>query len=187
MKRYPLFSALLLSLASAANADVGTDPFYLGTGAGAYLVNFNDTGSVVDVDASAPARRIYGGYVFSSFLSLEGGYNGLFEVDEVTDPLFDADVVMKGSSFDVFVRPTLPLGKRAELFGIVGYTWYDWDVSPGADLPAIDPVKGHDWQFGAGGGWRFNKRWSVRAEWTQVQQSDVEFNLFTASASYSFR
>ena len=141
------------------------------------------------VDASAPSRRVYAGYFLTSYLSFEAGYTGLLKSNEVTDPLFDTDVTLRGSVYDAQVRPTLPLGRRFELFGMVGYSWYDWKIGQEDldQIPVTDRIKGRDWHYGLGGAWKLSKRWTIRAEWTQIDQTDAEFNLFTASASYSFR
>ena len=187
MKTPAYISALLLALCgTAAHADTKNNSFYLGTGAGIYYVDIDGVG----LDATAPTWRVFGGYTLNKYISFEGGYTNLFEIsDDITDPLVDADVDLDGSSFDVLVRPTLPIGERFELFGIVGYSWYDWDISVQVDdLPVVsDSDKDSEFLYGLGGAWNVNDRWSLRGEWTNVDVSDADFGMFTASVSYSFQ
>jgi len=167
----------LALLGTTAHADNRNNTFYLGTGAGLYYVDIDG----LDFDQAAPTWRVFGGYTLNKYISFEGGYTNLFEMD---DTILGVDVEMDGSSFDVLARPTLPVGDRFELFGIVGYSWYDWDIRVD-NLEASDDDS--ELLYGLGGAWNVTDRWSLRGEWTNVDVSDADFGMFTASVSYSFR
>jgi hypothetical protein len=140
----------------------------------------------VDLDRSAPTWRVFGGYSLNKYVSFEGGYTNLFEISE---SVFDADVEMDGSSFDVLVRPTLPIGDKFEAFGILGYSWYDWKIrAEVTGFPAQSASeKDSEFLYGLDGAWHVTDRWSLRGEWTNVAVSNADFGMVTASVSYSFR
>lgn len=186
MKALLTLSALLLALAgTTANAETRNNSFYLGTGAGMYYVDIDG----VDLDKSAPTWRLFGGYSLNKYVSFEGGYTNLFEISEdFSDEFFDARVEMDGSSFDVVVRPTMPIGDQFEIFGLVGYAWYDWNFKTEFDGETFeDSDKDSELLYGLGGAWNFADRWSLRGEWTAVNVSDADFGMFTASVKYSFK
>jgi OOP family OmpA-OmpF porin len=175
-------SALILALGgTAAQAETGNNEFYLGTGAGIYYVDIDG----VDLDKASPTWRVFGGYSLNKYLSFEGGYTNLFEI---SDDIAGVDVEMDGSSFDALVRPTLPIGDSFELFGIVGYSWYDWKIRAEFEGESIsDKEKDGELLYGLGGSWHMTDRWSLRGEWTNVDVSDADFGMVTASVSYAFR
>ena len=171
-------ATLILAMAgTTAQADNKNNSFYLGTGAGIYYVDIDG----LDFDQTAPTWRLFGGYTLNKYISFEGGYTNLFEV---SDDILGIDVEMKGNSFDLLARPTMPVGDRFEVFGIVGYSWYDWKIKVD-DISASDDDS--ELLYGLGGAWNMNDRWSFRGEWTNVAVSDADFGMFTASVSYSFR
>ncbi|MGE0622122.1 MAG: porin family protein [Pseudomonadales bacterium] len=181
MKIRTLLAALVLGL-FGATAQAETDRgFYLGSGIGMYYVDIDG----IDLDQSAPNWRAFGGYTLNKYLSFEAGYSHLFEV---SDDILGVDVEMDGDAFDVMVRPTLPIGDRFEAFAILGYSWYDWNISASFQGQSVDDsANDDDLIYGVGGAFRFGDRWSLRGEWTMVDVSDADFGSVTASVSYSFR
>ena len=173
-------TGLILALSGAANAELNGN-FYLGSGAGLYYVDFDD----LDFDKSAPTIRLFGGYKLNDYVSFEAGFTNLFEID---DDVLGVNVKLDGTSWDVAVRPTLPVGDRFEAFGILGYSWYDWTVELSDGVTTVnDDDKDSELLYGLGGAWHINDAWTLRGEWTAVDVSDADFGMFSASVSYNFQ
>lgn len=183
MKLYRCLStasaALLLSAATPAIADDHTG-FYLGAGAGIYYVDFDD----IDFDESAGNVRVFGGVRLLDFLALEVGYSQLFES---SGEVLGADVDLDGDAFDVSVRPTLSLTDAVDLFGIVGWTEYDLDVTAsGLGATASADASEGDLFYGLGAGLSLGDQIQVRGEWTSIDVSDADFGTLSVSATYRF-
>jgi opacity protein-like surface antigen len=175
-------TALVLALLGAtAQAETNKNGFYLGSGAGVYYVDMQGVG----LDKAAPTWRVFGGYTLNKYISFEGGWTNMFKI---SDTIMDVNVDMDGSAFDVIARPTLPLGDRFEAFGILGYSWYDWTIKAEyLGQTVSDSANDDDLIYGLGAAWNVTDRWSLRGEWTNVDVSDADFGMVTASVSYSFR
>ena len=174
-------SALILTFAASAQAKTDGGNFYMGSGAGLYYVDFDG----VDFDQSAATVRLFGGYKLNEYVSFEGGFTNLFEV---SGDILGADAKMDGHSFDLAVRPTLPIGERFEAFGVLGYSWYDWKVKTNVNgtTTSFSDTDG-EFLYGLGGAWHINDAWSLRGEWTIIDVSNADFGMVSASVSYNFR
>lgn len=164
-----------------ANAEM-PGSFYLGSGAGIYYFDIDG----VDFDESAPSFRVFGGYEMNDYLSFEAGYSKFFEASA---SFLDTDIDIDGNNWDLSVRPTLPLGDRFEVFGILGWSFYDFKVT------VSDPFLGtfsesdndDDFHYGLGGAWNVTNNWTLRGEWTSVDVSDASFGMVSASVTYNFK
>ena len=172
---------LLLVLAgSLAHAD-DQKGFYAGSGAGLYYVDFDN----MDYDESAASVRVFGGYKLNEYVAFEAGYSSLFETSA---DVLGADVDIDGSSWDISVRPTMPLSDKISVFGIIGYIRYEFDISISAGgLNASDEDSESDLMYGFGGMFDINDNWSLRGEWITVDVDDADFGMLSLSATYNFR
>jgi opacity protein-like surface antigen len=97
-------------------------------------------------------------------------------------------VDMKGTSWDLTARPTLPLGERFEVFGVLGYSWYDWKIRASFEGETVsEDDKDGELLYGLGAAWQINDAWALRGEWTMIDVSDANFGMVSAAVSYSFR
>jgi opacity protein-like surface antigen len=178
--RYLASAALLATTCSFANAESNSG-FYAGSGAGIYYVDFDD----VSFDESAATVRVFGGYKLNEYVAFEAGYMKLFEASGDT---LGVDIEMDGTSWDVSVRPTLPVGDRFDVFGIVGWTQYDFEVKASAlGVSTSDSDKNDDLIYGLGGAFNLNDNWTLRGEWVAIDVDDADFGTLTFSATYNFR
>lgn len=172
---------LSLALTGAfAHADDQTG-FYAGSGAGLYYVDFDG----LDFDEGAATVRVFGGYELNKYVAFEAGYTKLFES---SGDILGANIDVDGSSWDVSVRPTLPITDNFRAFGIAGWTQYDFKISVEAQgLTASDSDKEDELMFGIGAAFDITDNWALRGEWVTVDVSDADFGLVSVSATYNFR
>jgi opacity protein-like surface antigen len=178
-----IWSVALLACFLGANANAEMPGhFYLGSGAGLYYFDIDG----VDFNESAPSMRVFGGYDLNDYLSFEAGYSKFFEANT---SILDTDIAIDGSNWDLSVRPTLPLGDQFELFGILGYSFYDFTVKVEDPLLGTfkDSDNDDDFHYGVGGAWNVNNNWTLRGEWTSVNVTDASFGMVSASVTYNFK
>lgn len=200
------------ALALAAGPVLAEDHgFYLGAGAGQVRVEVKDVLGIygANFDESDTGFKVFGGYRFTSWLSVEGAYlHG--GSPSVSGPLYD-DGTGRGSvgidlqSLVAAAVFTLPLGEKFELFVKPGVAYWRSDTSVFFD----DPLSGQ-YRFsqrdedsalliGGGLGFRFDDRLGVRLEyeWFEVtpewdgdagfiQDLDASAGFISASFVYRF-
>lgn len=167
-------------LCGAANAEMSQ--FYAGSGAGIYYVDLDG----VDFDETAPTLRLFGGYQLNDYVSFEAGYTNLFESSA---DFGGTDVNLEGSSWDLTVRPSLPIADNFTAFAVLGWSSYEFDLSAdaGGGVTVSDSESENDLLYGLGAAMNLNDSWNVRGEWTTVDVDDADFGMFSLSAVYNFR
>lgn len=181
MKSRALVAGLLAAgLAGAVQAD--DQGFYAGTGAGMYYVDFDG----VDFDESAASLRVFGGFQVNQYLSVEAGFTNLFEA---SGEFGGVDIDLDGTAWDLSVRPSYPIADTFTVYGILGWTEYDFEVSADAGNGFSVSADGSDGDlhYGLGGVLTVNDAWYVRGEWSTVDVDDADFGMFSLSAVYKFR
>ncbi|MDH3644703.1 MAG: porin family protein, partial [Gammaproteobacteria bacterium] len=104
-----------------------------------------------------------------------------------------ADVDLDGSSWDISVRPTLPLSDKFHAFGIAGWAQYDLEYTASIDVTGLPPIEISDSEkegeffFGLGAGFDMTDNWTLRGEWITVNVDDGAFGMFSVAATYNFR
>ncbi|HEX7037324.1 MAG TPA: porin family protein [Pseudomonadales bacterium] len=180
MKSRALVAGLLAAgLTGAVQAE--DQGFYAGTGAGMYYVDIDG----IDFDESAATLRAFGGFKLNPYLSFEAGFTNLFEAS--TD-IEGVGVDLDGTAWDVSVRPSYPISETFTVFGVLGWTEYDFEMSvdAGNGISASADGGDGDLHYGLGGALTINDAWHVRGEWTTVDVDDVDFGMFSLSAVYNF-
>ena len=139
--------------------------------------------SLASFDASAGGWKIFGGYNFNKFVGLELTYYDLGTLEEAKEgATFSADV----SSYDLALKGILPLGKRFELNGKLGYA----DLSIDSTLvgPAVTTTADiSTWEliYGVGVAFKVGQRFGIRAEW-EVWDSEDSLEAYSIGAYYRF-
>lgn len=182
------FAAACAALACTAGAvaqekdDSGP---YVGGGFGQFDVSIDDlegvTDAIGDLDADDSAWKLFFGWRFNPYLSLEADYidlgnpRGNFDASGTS-----GDYTVELSGFAGYVIGTLPLG-IFELFGKGGY--YFHDITIDVDLDNIGPgngdVFGSDdsaeaWVYGIGGGVTFMDHINAKLEYELMDIDEVE-------------
>jgi len=193
-----LTAAVLLTLAAAANAaDVSDNPSggYVGLGWGQFnlrLDRLDDVGAAVNsvTDSDDNAWKAFAGYRVNPYLAFEGAYidfgrpGDRFDTSG-TDGNYRADI----SGFAPYVIGTVPLGP-VELFGKLGYLFYDVDINVDLDGPGPGVDSSHSdsaLTYGAGVGFTILDHLHLRAEYEIVDIDDAsDSSAFWLTGAWRF-
>ncbi len=141
------------------------------------------------------------GYDFNKYFGIEGriGY-GLNEADH------DAGgTTQVKENYGIYLKPMLPLGEKAHLFGLLGYGYAkvesDWD-NDSAATALRGTVDEYSPQFGLGLNYAINDRWSIVAEGVRLlhqvdgtfdvkgggtrKESDINLDTYGLGVNYKF-
>jgi OOP family OmpA-OmpF porin len=170
-----------LTVAAAAPAAFAQDAepgFYLGGGVGqfnAQIDDVDDVDSTVDEwDNDDTAYKLFLGYRLNNFLSFELDYINLGEPSGEVIPGRNVDASVDG--FAPYVVGTIPLGQWFEVYGRLGYFFYD------ATLGVEDGVGGRvefdeeseELVYGAGIGANIGERLNIRFEYERFDFENVD-------------
>lgn len=176
MRKILVVAFALLLIAPLAEAG----DFYVGA-------SFLDAGLEVDFEESVDefdeddsGFKIWGGYHFSKFFGIEGGYYDLGEPGDELPILGDLDLEV--TSWNVAAKGRLPIGKRIELFAKAGA--FLWDIEIGG-TSIDDDDDGTDFGYGAGISVLLSKI-ELRAEYEIVEFDDADLDIISVGAAWRF-
>lgn len=170
-----------LAVAAAAPAVQAQDEnagWYLGGGVGQFNAQVDD---IDDVDATVDewdeddtAYKFFAGYRMNNFLAFELDYINLGEPSGAVVPGVNVDASVDG--FAPYVVATIPLGNWFEVYGRLGYFFYD------ATLGIEDEVDGRvefdeeseDLVYGAGIGANIGEKLNLRFEYERFDLQGVD-------------
>lgn len=194
-----LLAAVVLTLGSAAGVAQAQEDnpsgFYLGAGVGQFNVQIDDidqTDNAIErLDDDDRAWKAFAGYRFGRFFALEAAYIDFGSPNtrsEASGSSGDFSLDLQG--FAPYVIGTIPLGP-VELFGKIGYYFYDIDLAADIDDPLAPDIDSsasdEDLLYGVGVGMTFIQRLNVRLEYERID-SDIldDADALWASASWRF-
>jgi hypothetical protein len=169
--------ALACGTAAAQENDEG---FYIGGGVGQFNVqvdDIDDTDEAVErLDDDDTAWKAFVGWRMNPYFALElayidfGGPSDRFDASGSS-----GDFAVELAGFAPYVIGTIPLGP-VELFGKVGYYFYDVDASVDLDNgPDFDSSSSEqDLLYGFGVGMTFFERLNARLEYEKIDSSFVD-------------
>jgi len=162
----------LMAAAPAALAQEQKAGFYLGGGVGqfnAQIDDVDDVDSTVDEwDEDDTAYKLFAGYRLNNFLSFELDYINLGEPSGAVVPGRNVDAAVDG--FAPYVIGTIPLGEWFEVYGRLGYYFYDatTGVEDGVGGRVEFDEESEDLVYGAGIGANFGDRFNLRFEYERL-------------------
>jgi opacity protein-like surface antigen len=175
----------LVALASMAMASVAfaqeqeeVSGFYLGAGAGQFNAGIDD---VDDVDATVDewdeedtAYKLFAGYRVNRFLGFELDYINLGEPSGAVVPGVNFDAAVDG--FAPYVVGTIPLGPYFEVYGRLGYYFYD--ATTGIENELDNRVEldeeSEDLVWGAGVGANLGEKLNLRLEYERFDLEGLD-------------
>lgn len=175
-----LAALLPLTLAPAAFAQ-GQDEvsgFYIGGGAGQFNAGIDD---VDDVDATVDewdeddtAYKFFAGYRMNRFLAFELDYINLGEPSGAAIPGINVDNAVDG--FAPYVVGTIPLGAFFEVYGRLGYYFYDATLGVENELGdrAEFDEESEDLVWGAGIGANLGEKLNLRFEYERFDLEGLD-------------
>jgi OOP family OmpA-OmpF porin len=183
-----------LAVAAAAPAAYAQDEnagFYLGGGVGQFNAQIDDVddvdGTVDGWDEDDTAYKFFGGYRMNSFLAFELAYINLGEPSGDVVPGFNVDASVDG--FAPYVVGTFPLGEWFEVYGRLGYFFYDATVGveDGLGGRAEFDEESEELVYGAGIGANIGERLNVRFEYERFDFENVDdADALWLTASWKF-
>jgi opacity protein-like surface antigen len=170
-------AALTLATVPAAFADENAG-WYLGGGFGQFNAQIDDADEVDDTidgwDECDDTYKLFAGYRVNPFLSFELDYINLGEPSGAVVPGFNVDSAVDG--FAPYVIGTFPLGKWFEVYGRLGYYFYDATV--GVENELGDRVEfdeeSEDLVYGAGIGLNLAERLNIRFEYEKFDLEGLD-------------
>lgn len=202
-----LISGALLT-AIAAPADATDRGFFVGAGAGQMDTKVDDVlESRYDFDESDTGFKVFGGYKFFPWLSVEGAYinGGKPEVKETSDTGETGKLSIELQSIVASAVFTLPIGEKFELFVKPGIAFWDAKTTVRyRDLDFSDQFGENDngsaFFLGGGAGLNITEHFGLRLEyeWFEaapeydsdenefIDKYDATAGFFSASFIYSF-
>jgi OOP family OmpA-OmpF porin len=174
---------LVMSVAAHAEREPG---FYVGAGVGSGTLDFDQNDfTIAGVDDSDTALKVYAGYTFNQFISIEAAYIDAGEPAEQINSVtlqFDVSVV------NVSVIGHLPLTESFELFGKAGLASYDYDAvlsfngltSDGGD------DSDQDVSYGFGAAYSFAGPFEIRGEYEFIEIDSGSYDVVSLSGVYKF-
>ena len=173
-------AALVLCVSSGSASAEPDTGLYLGGGVGVYTLDIDDT----SFDDNASVVKVLGGYRFGKHLAIEADYQKLFETE---DDIFGAEAELEADAFTVAIRPILPLTDFLDVYGKVGYTYYEFDSRAtflGVEISEDDSDR--DWSYGLGVDLNVTDNLSLRGEVTRLDIDDADLNLVSAAVLFRF-
>jgi opacity protein-like surface antigen len=206
--KYAISAAAALALAlsagtASAQSDENNSGFYVGAGVGQFNVQIddvNDTDEAIQkLDDSDNSWKAFVGWRFNQFISAElayidfgsvrGTFGGSSGATTANGSGGNYDVSISG--FAPYVIGTIPLGP-VELFGKVGYYFYDtktsfnFDDPTGSDI-ADSSTNETDFVYGAGIGVTFLQHLNARLEYERIDAKRIDdADALWLSASWRF-
>jgi len=190
-----LIAALgLLSSAAFAGEESG---FYAGAGVGQANLSvdgFDITdGLDYDFDADDTAFKVFGGWRFNKYISVELDYLDLgtmsdSETFDTGEGLVDVDTDIDVSGFAPYVVGTLPLG-IFELSAKLGYVFYDVDFKVSSDATGesiSESDSDEDLAYGVGAGMTFFDHLNVMLEYEVIDVTDADIDAFWLTGAWRF-
>lgn len=176
-------AAVLATLAVAAVAPAAYSQdesrgFYLGGGVGQFNAQIDDVDQVDetidDWDEDDTAYKFFGGYRLNNFLAIELDYINLGEPSGAVVPGRNVDASIDG--FAPYLVGTIPLGNWFEVYGRLGYYFYDASlgVEDELDNRVEFDEESEDLVYGAGVGARIGERLNVRLEYERFDLQGVD-------------
>lgn len=166
----------LAAAAAAPFAQAAQRGLYLGGGAGLYTLEIDD----LEFDDDAALLRAFGGFRFSDHWAVEADYQYL---SEAKDAFLGQDVELDFEGYGISVRPILPLGDRLDLYGRIGWTWYDAEASiAGVGIDGSDD----DFTWGGGVDFHLGDLLTLRGEVSRIEVDDTDLSLVSAAVLLRF-
>jgi OOP family OmpA-OmpF porin len=168
---YAAVAATLLASAPAMAAEDGG--FYVGAGFGQFSV---DEGSF---DESDTGYKLFGGWMFNQYV---GGELEYIDGGTVGDNDFGIDT----TAFNVSLKGNWPVTEQLDVYGKVGYFFWDADIDVSGDSGQERNDSGSDLSWGLGAGYDFTENFGVVAEWQWFQIEEADAEMLSAGVVWKF-
>lgn len=165
---------------------------YLGGSIGQSDVDEEVASSLItsgSVDGKDTAWKLFGGYMFSRNLGIEGAYVDLGEVSYSGEffglPVTGGKVGITG--FSIAALGNLPINEQFSVFGKLGLFLWEAEASDiTGGVPFSDKTDGTDLMFGIGLAYQFTRNLGVRAEYEMFAADEADAGLVSVGIVWRF-
>jgi OOP family OmpA-OmpF porin len=164
-------TALLAASPAAMSADDGG--FYVGAGIGQFGV---DEGGFSESDTG---YKLFGGWMFNQYIGGEAEY---IDGGTVEDSGFGIDT----TAFNLSVKGNWPVTEQFDVYGKVGYFFWDADVDLFGDSSQEKNESGSDLSWGIGAGYDFTDNFGVVGEWQWFQIEEADADMWSVGLVWKF-
>jgi Outer membrane protein beta-barrel domain len=180
LKLTAAMAALSLALVPAAFAQEQEEVsgFYLGGGAGQFNASIDDVDDLDETvqgwDEEDTAYKLFAGYRLNRFVAFELDYINLGDPSGAVVPGRNVDASVDG--FAPYVVGTMPLGQYFEVYGRLGYYFYDATrgVEDELDNRVQFDEESEDLVYGAGIGANIGEKFNIRAEYEKFDLEGLD-------------
>jgi long-chain fatty acid transport protein len=142
----------------------------------------------VDEDSVSPrseAWKVYGGYQFNKYLSVEGGYVNLNDMKARTGSIVTN---MATQAWTLGAVASYPVTKKFSVMGKLGAAYMNADVTVknGTALTVQGSDDGYEPNYGVGVNYALLDNFSVRAEWERFDRKEYDVDLVSAGFAMKF-
>lgn len=176
----------VLSLASGVAHAERSPGFYVGASIGQGTLDFDDSDfTVAGLDDSDTAYKVYAGFTFNEFISLEAAY---IDAGAPTETIGRFTIRYDLTAINVSAIGHLPLTEAFELFGKAGLTSYDYDGEQRVNGVLIGTTsdRDQDVSYGFGAAYSFGVPFEVRAEYEFIEIDSGSYDMVSVGGVYKF-
>lgn len=158
-----LMSCVLFSVTHAAE-----NKFYLGVSIGESTIEEDNVFAGDDFEDEDTGFKVFGGYQFHRNFAIEANYTIYGDAE---DSVAGVNTEVEFDTFGVSLVGIVPIAERFDLFGKLGFAYWDAEVKA---LGLSDDEDGTDLSYGLGARFNFNEKVSVRAEYEGIDVDDLD-------------
>jgi outer membrane protein OmpA-like peptidoglycan-associated protein len=197
MRKSVLAAATAAVLAASPAFAADDSGFYVGAGLGNFALDSDTIYNGKDFDGSDIGYKVFGGYQFMRYLAVELEYlDGGEPDDNFRDDRFPDERLKVSAGVTGFVGSAvgiLPIGERFDVFGKLGFIYWDGDGSgkirdaDGTLAKISYGNDGTDFAWAVGGTWHITHNLGLRAEYQGFEIDDFNsVDFASGSIVYKF-
>lgn len=172
---------VLAALSLPALADVNGSGFYVGGGAG--RVTLEDTINGIHIDAKDTGYKVFAGYRFHEYGSLEASYLAGTPYDTISGVLIESDA----SAFQASGLWQVPIDNRFEAFVRFSVVWWEAENSVSNSFSrASYENDGTDIGFGIGAAVHITPKLGLRVEYEGAELDGTDFRALSLAGLFRF-
>lgn len=191
-----LWPMVLALLPAAAHSAVEADsPWYIGAKVSSLSASGACEAQATSCDTGSVGGGLFVGYVMNDWLAFEAGYDVLDDITAeypaILYPNSTATYVAQTWGVEFAAKPYWQVNEQFSLFAKVGTFFWDMGVT-GQEVNFTHNADESGWSplLGVGGGYAFNKSWSVALEYQHIANvggsstGGADFNMINFSVAY---
>jgi OOP family OmpA-OmpF porin len=166
-------------LPAMAESGIG---FYSGLGVG--QVTLKDSVDGVGIKATGTGFKIFGGYRFNEYGSIEVAY---LDAGKPDDRVSGVRIESDASAFQASALLQIPVSARFEGFVRAGFlVWDAENTARGQGIALTQKNDGTDFAYGIGGAWQLTPRFGLRAEFEGAELDGTDLRSLFMSGLFRF-